>query len=191
MTLQKYGIPPNDCQFLESRNFQIPEVARFFNIPPHKLKDLTKSSFSNIEQEQMSFVTDCILPWVVRLEQNYSMQLLSPSDKSLSGYGRLYWKHSLEGLLRGDSAARATLYNSLFNVGALSPNDIRALEDLDPIPGGNDHFVPLNMVPLSMVKEQFKQKLLTPKLPAPEQIPKKGNGKDAEDSEAPEVSDRE
>jgi HK97 family phage portal protein len=191
MTMQKYGIPPNDCQFLESRQFQIPEIARWFNLPPHKLKDLTKSSFSNIESEQTSFYVDTILPWLVRLEQNYQMQLLTASDKSLSGYGRLYFKHSAEGILRGDTAARTALYTGMFNVGALSPNDIRALEDLDPIPGGNDHFVPLNMVPLSMVKEQFKQKLLTPKLPAPEQIPKKGNGKDAEDSEVAEVPDRE
>lgn len=169
MKVQKITINPEDSQFLESRQFQIPEIARFFNIPPHKLKDLSKSSFNNIEQEQMSYVTDCILPWVVRLEQCYQSQLLSPSDKSLSGNGRLYFKHSFEGLLRGDMASRGSFYNALFNIGALSPNDIRAYEDKDPIPGGDEYFVPLNMVPLSMVKEQFREKLRTaqPQLPAP------------------------
>src|SRR5664280_3839311 len=139
MKLEKLGIPPNDSQFLESRQFQIPEIARFFNLPPHKLKDLTKSSFSNIEQEQMSYVTDCILPWLVTLEQNYNMQLLTLSDKSLSGYGRLYFKHSFEGLLRGDMAARGSFYTALFGLGALSSNDIRAYEDKDPIQGGDEY----------------------------------------------------
>ncbi len=184
LKLENVGIPPNDSQFLESRQFQIPEIARFFNVPPHKLKDLSKSSFNNIEQEQMSFVTDCILPWIVRLEQNFGNQLLTDSDRSLSGYGRLYFKHSFEGLLRGDMAARGAFYAALFSIGALSPNDARAYEDKDPIQGGDEYFVPLNMVPLSMVKEQFKRKLEAPKeplqLPAPERIPKKGNGKDKE-----------
>jgi HK97 family phage portal protein len=181
MKLEKIGIPPDDSQFLESRQFQIPEIARFFNLPPHKLKDLTRSSFSNIEQEQQSFYTDSILPWLVRFEQNFNSQLLSASDKEYSGRGRLYFKHSVEGLLRGDSAARAALYTALFNVGALSPNDIRELEDEDPIPGGDEYFVPLNMVPLSMVKEEFKKKLQesAPKaLPMPmEPMPEKGTKK--------------
>jgi len=175
MKIEKFGMPMNDAQFLESRQFQIPEVARWFNLPPHKLKDLTRSSFSNIEQEQQSFYTDSILPWLVRLEANYNMQLLTKSDKELSGRGRLYFKHVVEGLLRGDSTSRSALYTSMFNVGALSPNDIRGYEDKDPIPGGDEYFVPLNMVPLSMVKEEFKEKLQAQSQPA---LPPKGNGKD-------------
>jgi HK97 family phage portal protein len=167
MTINKIGIPPEDSQFLESRQFQIPEVARWFNLPPHKLKDLTKSSFSNIESEQISFVTDSILPWLVRLEQNFNMQLLSPSDKELSGRGRLYFKHSVEGLLRGDSAARGTLYTSMWNVGSITQNQIRALEDMDPDPNplADELFVPLNMTPLSMVKEKALSKPEPPKAP--------------------------
>jgi len=148
MKLEKLGIPPDDSQFLESRQFQIPEIARWFNVPPHKLKDLTKSSFSNIESEQQSFYGDTILPWLVRLEQNYNMQLLSPSDKELSGRGRLYWKHNAEGILRADTAARGEFYTKMFNVGALSVNEIRAYEDKDPIEGGDIHLVPLNMTSL-------------------------------------------
>lgn len=176
MTIQKIGIPPEDSQFLESRQHQIPEVARWFNIQPHKLKDLTKSSFSNIEQEQISFVVDCILPWLVRFEQNYQMQLLSPSDRNLSGYGRLYFKHSVEGLMRGDATSRAKLYQTLWGIGALSSNDVRALEDMDPIPGGDKYFVPLNMISLENAGNP-------PALPKPAElspiIPSTpGNGKD-------------
>ena len=145
---EKISIPPNDSQFLESRQFQIPEIARWFNLPPHKLKDLTKSSFSNIEQEQISFVTDTILPWLIRLEQNFNNQLLTQFDRELSGRGRLYFKHTVEGLLRGDAASRGEFYTKMFNIGAMSINEIRGKEDLDPIEGGDNHLVPLNMTTL-------------------------------------------
>jgi len=176
MKVEKYGIPPNDCQFLESRQFQIPEVARWFNLPPHKLKDLTRSSFSNIESEQISFVTDSILPWLVRLEANYNMQLLTPSDKSLSGYGRLYFKHIVEGLLRGDATSRAAFYTVMLDKGVFSINEVREKEDMDPVPGGDIHLVPMNMTTLENAGKPPEPKLL----PAPEIIPKKGNGKDKE-----------
>lgn len=148
MKVQKITIDPEDSQFLESRQFQIPEIARWFNLPPHKLKDLTKSSFSNIESEQISFVTDSILPWLVRLEANYNMQLLNASDKSLSGYGRLYFKHIVEGLLRGDAASRSAYYAVMLDKGVMSINEVREKEDLDPVKGGDIHLVPLNMTTL-------------------------------------------
>jgi HK97 family phage portal protein len=148
MKVQKITIDPEDSQFLESRQFQIPEIARWFNLPPHKLKDLTKSSFSNIESEQISFVTDSILPWLVRLEANYNMQLLNASDKSLSGHGRLYFKHIVEGLLRGDAASRSAYYAVMLDKGVMSINEVREKEDLDPVKGGDIHLVPLNMTTL-------------------------------------------
>lgn len=148
MKIENLGIPPNDSQFLESRTFQIDEVARWFNLPTFKLKEMTKSSFSNIESEQRSFYGDTILPWLVRLEQNFNMQLLSPSDKEYSGRGRLYYKHNAEGILRADTVARGDFYTKMFNVGAMSVNNIRALEDLDPVEGGDIHLVPLNMTSL-------------------------------------------
>jgi HK97 family phage portal protein len=171
MKLEKIGIPPDDSQFLESRQFQIPEVARWFNLPPHKLKDLTKSSFSNIESEQISFVTDSILPWLVRLEQNYNMQLLSDSDKELSGRGRLYFKHIVEGLLRADAVARGTYYREMFNVGAMSVNEIREKEDMDPIDGGDIHLVPLNMTSLENAGAPP-----VPKTPTPPALPEPAPG---------------
>lgn len=153
MKAEKLMLNPNDSQFLESRQFQIPEVARWFNLPPHKLKDLTKSSFNNIEQEQISFVTDSILPWLVTLEQNYSMQLLSRGDKALYGGGRYYFKHVVEGLLRGDAESRATFYGAMLDRGVYSINEVRELEDKDPVPGGDIHLVPLNMTTLENAGE--------------------------------------
>lgn len=144
MKLEKLGIPPNDSQFLESRQFQIPEMARWFNLPPHKLKDLTKSSFNNIESENSSFVIDTCLPWAVRIEQNYNMQLLRPTEVSAG----LYFKHIFEGLLRGNSKDRAEFYSKMFNIGAMSINEIREKEDLNPVDGGDIHLVPLNMTTL-------------------------------------------
>jgi HK97 family phage portal protein len=150
MTLDKVTIPPNDSQFLESRQFQVPEIARWFNLPPHKLKDLTKSSFSNIEAEQISFVTDSILPWLVRLEQNYRMQLLNALEKKQG----LYLKHNVDGLLRGNAKDRALLYRTMWMMGSISQNEIREKEDMDPIKGGDEYFVPLNMQPLSRALQE-------------------------------------
>jgi HK97 family phage portal protein len=144
MKIEKIGIPPEESQFLESRQFQIPEIARWFNLPPHKLKDLTKSSFNNIESEQISFVTDSILPWLIRFEQNFNMQLLTPGQYR----ERLYFKHIVEGLLRGDAKSRAEFYAKMFGIGAMSVNDIREKEDMDPVEGGDVHLVPLNMTTL-------------------------------------------
>lgn len=185
MSVERIGVSPEDSQFLESRQFQIPEVARWFNLPPHKLKDLTKSSFNNIESEQRSFYVDSILPWLVRLEQNYNLQLLTDGDRGMYGGGRLYFKHVAEGILRGDTAARGDFYQKMFNIGAFSPNDIRALEDLDPVPGGDIYLVPMNMTTL-----QNAGKLPEPKPePTEEEEPEEalvsaggnGNGQPEED----------
>jgi len=165
MKLEKVGVPPEDAQFLESRQFQIPEIARWFNLPPHKLKDLTRSSFNNIESEQRSFYTDTLLPWLVTLEQNYNMQLLTDGDRALSGRGRLYYKHVVEGILRADAAGRGAFYREMFNIGAFSINEIRQLEDKDPIEGGDIHLVPMNMTPLQNAGKL--DQALEPKRPMP------------------------
>jgi HK97 family phage portal protein len=181
MKPEKIGIPPNDSQFLESRQFQITDVARWFNIPVHKLKEMSKSSFNNIESEQSSYYTDTVLPWLVTLEQAYNMQLLSKSDKELSGRGRLYFKHSADAILRANAADRSKFYQTLWAVGALSSNDIRALEDLDPIDGGDKYFVPLNMVPLDMV-EELLLKQNEPK-PVKEEKPEEPEDEDTDEQE--------
>jgi len=168
MKFETIGIPQEDSQYLESRQFQIPEVARWFNLPPHKLKDLTKSSFSNIESEQMSYVTESLLPWLINFEQNYDMQLLTPQQQK-SGY---YFHHNVEGLLRGDSAARAAYYAAMWMIGVMSQNEIRDKEDMDPDPNpfADERFVPLNMVPLSLLEKHLERSTAAP-TPAPAAVP--------------------
>ena len=148
MKLEKIGIPPNDSQFLESRVFQISEVARWFNLNLHKLKELDRATNSNIESEQISFTTDCILPWLVRFEQNYNMQLLSKREKEQE---KLYFKHNVAGLLRGDSKARGEFYKILVGYGIFTPNECRELEDKNPHsdPLADELWMMGNMVPLS------------------------------------------
>jgi HK97 family phage portal protein len=156
LKIEKLGIPPNDSQFLESRQFQIPEMARWFNLPPHKLKDLTKSSFNNIESEQISFVTDSILPWALRKEQNYNIQLLTDRQRRQQKY---FWKHNFGGLLRANSKDRADFYKTMIGNTIMSPNDVRELEDLNPSdnPLANELFVQVNMIPLSKMDEYLSK----------------------------------
>jgi len=150
MKLEKIGIPPEDSQFLESRIFHVSEIARWFNIPVHKLKELSKSSFNNIEQEQISFVTDSVLPWLVRFEQNYNMQLLTTNERYQQ---KIFTRHNVDGLLRGSPQARAEYYRVMFSIGAMSVNDVRDKEGWDPVENGDERFIPLNMIPLSKVDE--------------------------------------
>ena len=165
MKLEKLGIPPNDSQFLESRMFQITDIARWFNVPVHKLKEMTKSSFNNIESEDRSFYMGSILPWTILLDQNFDMQLLTTSDKERSGRGRYYFKHSMKGVLKGDIAGQTAHYSAMLDRGVYSINDVRALEDMDPIEGGDIHLVPLNMTSLENAG----------KLPEPAALPVKEN----------------
>jgi HK97 family phage portal protein len=156
MKIDKVGIPPEDSQFLESRQFQIPEIARWFNLPPHKLKDLTRSSFSNIESEQISYMTDSLLPWIMTLEGAYNTQLLTESEFFVQD---LYFKHNVDGILRADAAARGSYYREMWNIGTMSQNEIRDKEDMDPDPNplADERFIPAHMIPMSMVKEYLQK----------------------------------
>lgn len=158
MKIEKVGIPPNDSQFLESRQFQVPEIARWYNLPPHKLKDLTKSSFNNIEQEQISFVIDSILPWLIRFEQNYNMQLLNERQIRRE---KLYFHHVVEGLLRGDAKSRALFYQIMKRNGLMTQNEIREKENLNPHddPLADELWVEMNMAPLSRFGELLTEKI--------------------------------
>jgi phage portal protein BeeE len=139
-----------------SRQFQIPEVARWFNLPPHKLKDLTKSSFNNIESEQINFVTDSILPWLIRFEQNYNMQLVGREKRRK---GKLYFKHVVEGLLRANSKDRAEFYKALIGTTMMTPNEGREKEDMNPMkdPMADELYIMANMIPLSKLEEYLKK----------------------------------
>ena len=140
------SISPNEAQFLETRKFQINEIARIFRVPPHMVGDLEKSSFSNIEQQSLEFVKYTLDPWVIRWEQALYRTLLSEEEKQT-----LFFKFNVEGLLRGDYASRMNGYATARQNGWMSANDIRELEDLDRIPaelGGDLYLVNGNMLPL-------------------------------------------
>ena len=150
MQLKQIGIPPEDAQFLESRVFSVNEIARWFNLPPHKLKELTHATFTNIEHQSIEFVIDSILPWLVRFEQGYNLQLLTEVERGR----KLYFKHVVEGLLRGDAESRGKFYSLMFNIGSMSINEIRTKEDMNPVEGGDEHWVMMNMMPLSRALEE-------------------------------------
>lgn len=140
MKLHEVGIPPEDAQFLETRKFQVAEIARMFRVPPHLIGDLEKATFSNIEQQSLDFVIHCIRPWLVRWEQSIWGNLLLPGDRK-----RYYAEHLVDGLLRGDLKSRYEAYGVGKQWGFLSTNDIRRLENMNPVDGGDKYLVPLNM----------------------------------------------
>lgn len=141
MRFERISIPPEDAQFLQVREHQVEEVARWFNMPPTMLKDLRRATFSNAEQEALSFVKYSLLPWLRRIESAIKHQLLSGTDQA-----DLFAEFTVEGLLRGDTATRYTAYATARQWGWLSANDIRRLENLDPVEGGDVYLQPLNMV---------------------------------------------
>lgn len=146
MSYKQIGIPPEEAQFLETRKFQINEIARLFRIPPHMVGDLEKSSFSNIEQQSLEFVKYTLDPWVVRFEQALKKSLLLPEEKKTH-----FIKFNVDGLLRGDYQSRMNGYAIGRQNGWLSTNDIRELEELNPIPpeeGGDLYLINGNMTKL-------------------------------------------
>lgn len=141
LKFNKVGISPEEAQFLESRQFQIVDIARMFGVPPHKIAELTRATFSNIEHQAIEFVTDTMMPWFVAWEQEINIKV--------HGGGNAYFSEFLaEGLLRGDSVARGQFYNQMFQMAALSPNDIRERENMNPVGHGDTYFVPLNLAPI-------------------------------------------
>ncbi len=141
------SISPNEAQFLETRKFQINEIARIFRVPPHMVGDLEKSSFSNIEQQSLEFVKYTLDPWVARFEQSITRRLFTDKEKET-----YYVKFNVDGLLRGDYQSRMNGYATARQNGWMSANDIRQLENLDKIPaceGGDLYLINGNMLPLN------------------------------------------
>lgn len=135
------SIPPEDAQFLQTRKYQVEEIARMYRIPPHMLADLDNATFSNIEEQNINFVVHTLRPWLVRIEQAYNMQLFSDDDEH-------FCEFVVDGLLRGDIETRYEAYATARQWGWLSANDIRALENMNPLPDGQGdvYLVPLNMI---------------------------------------------
>ena len=141
------SISPNEAQFLETRKFQIDEIARIFRVPPHMVGDLEKSSFSNIEQQSLEFVKYTLDPWVARWEQAMVRALLTQEEKKT-----YFFKFNVDGLLRGDYQSRMNGYATARQNGWMSANDIRELENLDRIPaeaGGDLYLINGNMTKLA------------------------------------------
>jgi HK97 family phage portal protein len=144
MTYTKLGIPPDDAQFLESRRFEIEEIARWFHMPQHKLNGLDHATFSNIEHLDLEYFKSCLRGWLVRWEQELNRKLVPSLERKTQ-----YFKHNVEGFLRGDSAARADYQVKMFQIGGLSINEIRELNDQNGIgEEGDAHFVPANLMPV-------------------------------------------
>jgi HK97 family phage portal protein len=148
MKWDKIGIPPEDAQFLETRKFQLEEICRIYRVPPHMVADLERATFSNIEHQSLNFVVHTLRPWVVRWEQILNISLLNERDR-----GRYFFKFNVDGLLRGDLKSRYESYAIGRNWGWLSVNDIRRLEDMDPIDNGEAYLQPLNMTNLGNTQE--------------------------------------
>lgn len=149
---ERITIPPDEAQFIETRKFQVGEIARWYRVPPHMIGDLERATFSNIEHQSLEFVTHTLRPWLVRWEQELNRKLFpSSSDGRPSD---LYAEFSVDGLLRGDVAARSDYYMKGRQWGWLSINDIRALENMEPVEGGDGYLTPLNMAPLGAQPEE-------------------------------------
>ena len=141
MTANKIGLNADEAQFLQSRKFQIAEIARWYRVPLHMLNELDKATFSNIEHQSIEFVMHTIRPWLVRIEQTIARDLLTRQERNAG----LYVSHTVEGLLRGDSASRYAAYSSAITNGWMSRNEVRRLENLNPEDGLDDFVLPLNM----------------------------------------------
>ena len=172
MKYQQIGIPPEEAQFLETRKFQINEIARLYRIPPHMVGDLDQSSFSNIEQQSLEFVKYTLDPWVIRWEQSLQRSLLLPSEK-----GKYFIKLNVDGLLRGDYQSRMNGYAVGRQNGWFSANDIREMENMNPIPdeeGGNLYLINGAMTKLADAGAFAKTDMGQQNAPAQENSGKRG-----------------
>lgn len=160
-----------DSQLIETRSFQITDIARWLGLPPHKLADLSRSTYSNIEQQSIEVVNDAFMPWVYRLEQEANFKLFTGRERGV------LTKINVRGLLRGDDMSRAAYYQIMRNIGVYSTNDIRRLEDMDPVgPEGDELLVQVNQTTLKKLvsgewnrEQSQKQRPGVPPEPDPNQ----------------------
>lgn len=136
------GVPPEEAQFLETRKFQVSEIARWFRVPPHMVGDLEKATFSNIEEQGLEFVIYTLGPWLTRHEQALQRDLLTEGERKT-----IFIEYLVNGLLRGNIEARYNAYSIGIQGGFLSPNEVRSMENMNPYEGGDTYLLPLNMAP--------------------------------------------
>lgn len=153
-TYKRIGIPPEEAQFLQTRQFQVAEVARMFGVQPHLLMDLDRATNNNIEHQGIEFVMFTLTPWISRLEAEMNRKLFDSDDRP-----RHYVEFNLSGLLRGDSKSRSEYYKAMFSIGAMSPNRIRQLENEPGYDGGDEHFAQAGYMPITQLAEYHKSKI--------------------------------
>lgn len=140
-----------DSQFIETRGFQALDIARLLRVPPHKIAILDNATFSNIEEQNTEYVNDGLMIWLKKFEEEFEYKLLSEKEKD----GNVYIKFNTNALLRGDIESRSQFYEVMRRTGVYSINDIRELEDMNPVEGGDMRSVDLNTIPLSKWEKYF------------------------------------
>lgn len=174
-TFGPWSMPNTDAQFLESRTFQVQEVCRWFGVPPHKLADLARATFSNVEEQERAYVTDCALPWARRLETEADIKLFGPVSR-----GRRFTRLNLDALMRGNSTTQTDTVTKKVNSGLLTVNEARDYFELNPIEGGDTPLIQGAMVPLEQVVSPPEPEPAPEPAPAPPPPPP-GEGPDEED----------
>lgn len=150
------GIPPDQAQFILTREFQLQEIARIFNVPPHFLADLTRATFSNIEHQDIQFVKYTLRPILRRQEMELEEKLLSPKER-----GTIRIRFNLDGMLRGDLAAQTTHIKEMVQLGVMTVNEGRAILNMNPLPGGDVPYKPANIVGKNgEANKEIKEKLI-------------------------------
>lgn len=183
MSYKQVGIPPDSAQFLESQRFSVVDVARWFHVQPHKIQEMSAATFSNIEEQNLEYWTDTVRPWLIRWEQSGNQKLFLPVER-----GKYFTEHLVDALLRADITRRYNAYAVGRQWGWLSANDVREMENMNPLPDeqGDLYMVPLNMVPADEIGQY--QELPTGQ-PPPEQ-PAEENSHQSSESRARSVASR-
>lgn len=148
----RLGLPPEDAQFIETRKFQKNEIATILGIPSHMINEMENSTFSNIEHQSIEFVTYSIGTWIEKIEQEYRRKLLKETEKKDH-----YYKHNVDRLLRTDVKTKGEFYRLMTDIGVYSINDVLALEDRNPIEGGDDRYVQINRIPIDNINEYYQK----------------------------------
>jgi len=161
VTVEKIGIPPNDSQFLESREFSVPEIARFFRMPLHKIQHLKEATFNNIEHLAQEYLSDTLEFWLKSWEQQVYNSLLTEKEQK-----KYYAEFLTDSILRGDTETRYEAYAKAIQNGFMSPDDVRRKENMNPLPDGSgkQYFIPMNLIPVDQVDafaESVKNKAKT------------------------------
>ena len=169
LKINELGGNNQESQFLEARRFQVEEVCRIFGVPPHLAGDLSRSSFSNIEQQSLDYLANGLMPWLRRIESAIARDLLDGDEEFFAEF-------DTRGVLRADAAGRSAFYQTLWNLGVASVNEIRSWENLNPVDGGDTRFVQLNMTtlekaaatPESVPATVVEEVVVNPTAPSPE-----------------------